>query len=415
MKNKKRAWLIGLTLSALAVGFALGFFARLGLIEPIPLATPAEAIPPPTSSRHSAVVEIAQSVSPAVVTIGVTVASRQLSPLDLLGEGVFAPFDDRFGLRQGRVFEQEVPSVGSGFIVDLQGLLAPGQKPIRESQNTKYVLTNYHVVQDVRRINVTLTDGREYEARLLDADAIVDVALLELINPKNDPVPTVKLGDSADIMVGETAIALGNPFGPLIDDPHPTVTVGVISALNRSFQPEVDQRSGTARVYRNMIQTDASVNPGNSGGPLVNLDGEVIGINTFIISPGGRGSAGVNFATPINRAVAVAREILIYGSVRSIKLDFDVVPINRMIARRYGLKEQRGLFVAKLAPKGPAETCGIRQGDIIVKIEGKDVTAPEDLLGHMYSSTVGERLKFTVSRNGQRFDAEYEIQSADSI
>lgn len=425
MKPSGRSGLLfALILVALLASFGLGAAWRerakrvvslAGSIRGFDVASNLSASPGPQSNRKSVVVDIAQRVSPAVVTIGVTVASRQLTPLDLLSERLFSsPGEDSRSLRFGRTTEQDVPYVGSGFIVSQASVLAPGQKAKVVDAKAVYVLTNYHVVQDVRRINVTLTDGRSYEAKLLDADAVVDVALLQLMNTGNDEIPTVTLGSSSDIMVGETTIALGNPFGPIIDDPHPTVTVGVVSALNRSFQPEMDERSGAPRVYRNMIQTDASVNPGNSGGPLVNLDGEVIGINTFIISPGGRGSSGVNFATPINRAVAVAREILQYGSVRSIRLDFEVYPLSRSIARRYGLKDSKGLLIYKIAPNGPAHAAGLEQADVLLKIEGKDLKEPDDLLGHVYSSTVGEKLKLTVSRDGRVFQTEYQIQAGDS-
>ncbi len=375
---------------------------------PLKLEGSVQASPKPGSARSGVVVDVARKVSPSIVTVGTTMLVRGRSPLDVFGSGVFRSFN------LGPVEEGYFPYVGSGFIVDQKSLLAPGQKAKDGGADTLYVLTNYHVVENAGRIFVTLTDGREFEAKLLDADAVVDVALLQLATKgEKTPIPTIKLGDSDDIMVGESVIALGNPFGPIIEDPHPTVTAGVVSAVNRSFQPEINPQSRSARIYHNMIQTDAAVNPGNSGGPLVNMDGEVIGINTFILSPGGdqgAGSAGVNFSIPINRAVKVAREIIQYGKVRSLYLDFDVGQVTKSLAARYRLKENRGVIVLDITAKGPAEKAGLRRGDIILQVAGRNTDTPDDLLANFYSRTVGEKLTMTVSRDGKRREVEYEIQ-----
>ncbi len=405
---------------ALALVASFGAGLSLGHVRLTPTARPrtpvageAQAAAPAGSVRRSAVVDIAERVSPAVVTIGLTVRRPARSPRDPFG--LFSPLLEEFwGLQgPGRARDEDVPYVGSGFIVAQSSVLGAGQRARIGNPRARYVVTNYHVVQGAREVFVTLTNGDRYAAEFLDADPVVDVALLRIDVPDGREIPTVRLGDSDDIMIGETVVALGNPFGPLIEDPHPTVTVGVVSAVDRSFQLEVDERSRSYRVYRNMIQTDASVNPGNSGGPLVNLDGEVIGINTFIISPGRGGSAGVNFAIPINRAVRVAQEILQYGEIRSIYLDFDVRELGRYrreLLLQYGIQDAQGLLVASLLEtEGPAVRAGLEVGDVIVAIEGRPVTKKEDLFAQFISRTAGEKLRFTVSREGRRLEVEYEI------
>ena len=261
---------------------------------------------------------------------------------------------------------------------------------------------------------MTLSDGREYPAYFLDADGVVDVALLQVELKKGEDAPALKLGDSDGIMVGESVVALGNPFGPLISDPHPTVTVGVVSAVLRSFQLDVDRQTGIPRVYRDMIQTDASVNPGNSGGPLVNFDGEAIGINTFIIAPGGT-SAGVNFAIPINRAMRVAREILEFGQVRETYIDFDTKEVGRInpeLLAGWGVTDKRGLLVWRMDPSGSATAAGIELGDVIVEVDGKIVATSDELIAQIISRTVGESIVLVVSRGGKRFEAKYEIRAS---
>lgn len=382
--------------------------ARTSAAAPAQPSDPPATDAPPArrSARHSVVVDIARDNSPAVVTVGTTRIVARRAPV----YGSFGFFSQRY-LEEG-----DFPYVGSGFIADMHSLLEEGEAPQDGdlSRNRYYVLTNYHVVDEAEKIYITMTDGREFPARLLDADQVVDVALLEIVAEAGAEFETVRLGDSDEIMIGESVVALGNPFGPLIEDPHPTVTVGVISALNRSFQPDVDPRTGAPRVYHDMIQTDAAVNPGNSGGPLLNFDGEVIGVNTFIISPaassGVGGSAGVNFSIPINRARKVAREIIRFGRVRSLYLDFDVVSISPQLVRRYDLPESRGLLVWNIAREGPAAAAGLELGDVIVKVEGREIGSREDLLAVFYSRTVGESLRFTVSRGGGPAEIRYRIE-----
>jgi serine protease Do len=258
--------------------------------EPVRSALPD---PPPSivssddvdATRRNAIVQAVERVSPAVVTISVTQLRR---------ERVVTPFNDPmwqfFFPDLGREFIRKVNSMGSGFIVSEDGL----------------IVTNEHVIRGASEIVVNLPDGRSFTGEIFgEPDAQTDLAIIKI---EGDDLPVAPLGRSDDLMIGEWAIAIGNPFGYLIRDAHPTVTVGVISALNRDF----DASTANDRSYRDMIQTDASINPGNSGGPLVNSEGYVIGVNTFIFSQSG-GSQGIGFAIPVRRVRMIIDDILRYG------------------------------------------------------------------------------------------------------
>lgn len=422
--------------AALCAGLALGLSLRppsprssvalQETIQQMDLATLAEAdiapvrIPAPgtraPSPRESVVVHVAKRVSPAVVTVGKRVDSTRQPTRGIPVRRLLQPYTEETlrTFAEGPPEKKAEPYIGSGILFGAGDLLGGGFNPSKFDPIDRYVVTNYHVIQSEGDVElfVTLADGRVFDVTLLDADAVVDIAVLRVTNPQQEEIPGVTFGDSTDIMIGESVVALGNPFGPVLKDPHPTLTLGVISALGRSFEPKLDASSGRPRAYRGMIQTDASINPGNSGGPLVNFDGEIVGINTFIISDGQGGPNGVNFAIPINRAVLVAREILEYGEVRPIYVDLDVWTVNRYLMRRYGLEIGTGLFVWKMAKSGPAYTAGLRDGDVIVKVEGRPAYRPEDLIGEIYTRTVGEHINLTVAREDRSFETEYIIQQA---
>lgn len=226
-------------------------------------------------SRQNAITNAVRLVEPAVVSVNVikTELVRARSPF---GFGFFDFF--------GYPMQRQVQSIGSGVIYDAKG----------------YIITNAHVVSGATQIKVVLPDKREFDAGIVGIDQIHDIAKLKI---SGNRLPVAKLGDSSDLIIGEWSIALGNPYGFLMNDSKPSVSVGVISALNRSFAPREDRHD-----YKAMIQTDAAVNPGNSGGPLVNINGEVIGINTFIFSENG-GNIGIGFAIPINSVKAILQAI----------------------------------------------------------------------------------------------------------
>ncbi len=224
------------------------------------------------TSRQNAITKAVLEVEPAVVSVNV-IKTELVRARRSLGFGFFDFFD--FAPMQ-----RQVQSIGSGVIYDPDG----------------YLITNAHVVSGATQIKVVLPDKREFDAGIIGIDQIHDIAKLKITGNK---LPYAKLGNSSDLIIGEWSIALGNPYGFLMNDSKPSVSVGVISAINRSFAPRADKQE-----YKRMIQTDAAINPGNSGGPLANINGEVIGINTFIFSENG-GNIGIGFAIPINTVKAI--------------------------------------------------------------------------------------------------------------
>lgn len=281
-------------------------------------------------SRRTAIVEAAQTVSPAVVSITVT-STRAVAAQ--------TPFDFFFLPQSPR----EQQSFGTGFIIRPEGV----------------ILTNQHVVGGADKIIVTLPDGSDAQAQLLGEDPLTDIAVIRV---DRTGLRTVKTGKSTDLMIGEWVVALGNPFAYLLGNVEPTVTAGVISAVNRNILPGRDQ-SG---LYLDMIQTDASINPGNSGGPLANALGEVIGVNSSILSQSG-GSIGLGFAIPIERALRVAEEILRAGAVRRAWVGFEVAGAESL----RDWKSQGGVLVTAVAPGGPAERAGLRRGDVLTRANGR--------------------------------------------
>jgi S1-C subfamily serine protease len=340
----------------------------------------AGAQPPPgrtasrTSQRRTEIVDAAEKVAPAIVSVG---ASRT--------GYVVNPYADFFQRHMVYPYTQKIPYLGSGVIVTPDGL----------------VVTNHHVVDKAEDLFVTLMDGSELKASLVDADPLVDIAILR-VEGKN--LPTVPLGDSDGIMVGEWALAMGNPFGNLIGDPKPTVTVGVVSATGRSFRPGGDM----ARVYNDMIQTDAAINPGNSGGALLNSAGELIGLNTFIMSRSG-GSEGVGFAIPSNRVKGLVDEVLKFKRIRSKLVDFAVQTLDARIAKLVGASAQKGVVVSEMVKQGPAQRAGLQVGDVVVKVDGRPVEDASDFNAHVWTQPVGAKVRCEVDRGGRRLNLEYEI------
>lgn len=303
------------------------------------------------SSRRNAIVRAAEKIEPAVVSLSViqVVRSRNSSPFG-------SDFWDFFFLPPPRR-ERSVLSLGSGVIINPQG----------------YVLTNHHVVEDAKEIRVTLINGDEYPGVLVGSDPVTDLAVVKIYADSAVEFPNAVLGDSDDLIIGEWAIAVGNPFGYLLDDAKPTVTVGVISATNRDIKPE----RGQLAIYRKMIQTDAAINPGNSGGPLVNALGEVIGINTFIFTSS-RGSEGVGFAVPINRAKLVINDILKFGEVVKAWIGLRVQAITPAIARSLELKRTKGLIISAVSENSPASKAGLKAGDIPISVGNMEMNSEAD-------------------------------------
>jgi len=324
-------------------------------------------------SRRTAIVTAAQRVSPAVVSV--SVVTTRIVRADPYGLPFHDEFFDRFF--PPSVYRERVPGLGSGVIVDADGI----------------VLTNSHVIRDAEEVKVNLPDGRHFDARLLGDSPVYDLAVLKI---PPDHLPVAPLGDSDSLVVGEWAIAIGNPFGFLLDDPQPTVTAGVVSATRRDIKAEA---TSTA-MYKNMIQTDAAINPGNSGGALVDADGEVIGINTFIFTNSG-GSIGLGFAIPINLAKKVLSEVRRYGRVRVAWPGMTVQPVTELLARRLGWDGTGGLVVSAVDKGGPADRAGLKPLDRIRRVNGRVTNDVEDAQSGIYGAQVGDRLTLDVERDGR--------------
>jgi len=286
----------------------------------------------------------------------------------------FPSFEDpifrRFFGREFEEFRRTIPQkgTGSGFIINQEG----------------YVLTNEHVVRKADKIKVTLSDGREFTGEVIGSDVTSDMAIVKI---KADHLPTVTLGNSDELRVGEIVIAIGNPYGL-----QQTVTMGVVSAKGRSIPTGVG-----GHIYRNFIQTDTAINPGNSGGPLLNIKGEVVGINTAIIPY----AQGIGFAIPINIAKRNIDDLINLGKVRRSWLGVYIQEVTPEIAEQFDLTEAKGVLVGDVIEDSPAEEAGMERGDIITKVNNKDVNSPEELQDKIRSIEIGERANVKVLRDGK--------------
>jgi S1-C subfamily serine protease len=245
------------------------------------------------------------------------------------------------------------------------------------------IVTNNHVIQGADQIRVTLSDGRDLEAELVGTDPVADIAVLRV---SGERVPVAPVGTSQGLMIGEWAVAIGNPLGNYVGDTQPTVTAGVISAVNRNITPS----SGEEGFYLGMIQTDASINPGNSGGPLVNAAGEVIAINASIISRSG-GSEGLGFAIPIDRALRIVNDLLEYGEIRRAWVGIDTEPVEADVWGR-----TRGVRVSSVASGSPAGRAGLRVGERLLSANGRPLAGPLDFEGILLDLRAGDALVVAV-------------------
>ena len=323
----------------------------------------AQARTPIAESRRTAITEAVAQVAPAVVTVQTETVER--GPVD--------PFDAFTGRAGTRI----LPGLGSGFITRADGI----------------VITNAHVVVGATRISVALPDGTTFPGRLLGADTLNDLAVIK-IEGRN--LPVVKLGNSSDLVVGEWAIAIGNPFGFVLGNSEPSVTAGVISATGRNLAV----RAEGPGIYVDMIQTDASINPGNSGGPLVNAVGEVVGVNSSIYSPSG-GSVGLGFAIPINRVKRVTEDLLAHGTIRRPWVGLKVET-----PAPGGPRGALGASVSSVVTGSPAAQAGLRPGDILVRSRDREIKNAYDWDAELLELRVGERVPVLVRRAGREFRVE---------
>ena len=327
------------------------------------------------NSRRNAITETVQKVSPAIVGINVTEIQQYSSTLSPFFDD---PFFSQFFGNNGNL-SQKVKELGSGFIISPDG----------------YIVTNDHVAGNATEITVTLTNGKEYKAKLVGTDHSTDISLLKIDDIN---LPYVTLGNSDDVLIGEWVIAFGNPFGLFNLNDKPTVTVGVISATGMNLEP-IDNR-----YYLNMLQTDAAINGGNSGGPLVNSIGEVIGMNTIIYTAGGvKGSIGLGFAIPINRVKRVITQLKKSGKVdRNFDIGLKIQAVDQGIANYYKLPVTRGVIVLQVLTNSPAEKAGIKEGDIILQINDYLITDEQTLVGVFQQFSVGETITLKILRNNKK-------------
>jgi serine protease Do len=285
--------------------------------------------------RRNEVVEVVQKVSPAVVFIGTEQEAE--SPF----RGRRSMMEEFFGAPAQRQRQQ---GLGSGVIVDPNGT----------------IVTNDHVIRGASAIHVVLADGRELEAEVIGSDANNDLAVLKVSSKQ--ALPAAKLGTSSDLMIGETVVAIGSPFGL-----SKTVTSGVVSATGRTFKAD-------GRTYNDFIQTDAAINPGNSGGPLLNVDGDVIGINTAIFAS----AQGIGFAIPADKVRRIMDELTRFGKVRPAWVGIEAQDLSPRLARQLGWDRTYGAVVSDVEPGSPAEQAGIRRGDVLAEMGGSRVSDAED-------------------------------------
>ena len=315
-------------------------------------------------SFSNSIADIAEKVGPAVVNIDTVRMVNQNSPF-FSEDPIFRQF---FG-DQFKNYSKTIPQkgTGSGFIISQKG----------------YIITNEHVIHKAEKITVTLSDGREFDGKVIGLDLDSDIAIVKI---ESDDLPIVTLGDSDKLRVGEIVVAIGNPYGL-----QQTVTMGVVSAEGRSIPVE-------EHTYRNFIQTDAAINPGNSGGPLLNTKGEVVGINTAIIPY----AQGIGFAIPINTPKKNIDDLIKLGKVIRPWLGVYIQKLTPEITKQFDLPEDaKGVLVGDVVKDSPAEVAGIKRGDVISKVNNEEVVSPEELQDKIRSIKVGENANIEISRNGK--------------
>jgi serine protease Do len=326
-------------------------------------------------TRQTAITRAIESVEPAVASISVVQLRDVYTPFSRGRD----PFFDFFFPERTR--KREVRSSGSGVVISPDG----------------YVLTNFHVIENASEVMVSLPGGEEFEAEIVGTDFITDLALLKL---SGRDFPYAVLGDSDDLIIGEWAIAIGNPFGLFDISKQPTATAGIISAMDMDFGFQ------SGKIYKDMIQTDAAINRGNSGGPLVNSLGEVIGINTFIYTASQftEGSIGIGFAIPINLAKDIAEELKLSGKVdRSFSTGLSVERLTEEVAEYLDVPLSQGVIVVEIEKGSNAQKAGVAIGDIISAVNDQNIKTSRDILKIIKDSDLrsGNKIKLKIYRDGK--------------
>jgi len=337
------------------------------------------------NTRQNAITRAVSHASDAVVGINITetkrVVYRNSNPF--ANDEFFGRFFRRYRSAP-RIREYEVKGLGTGFIISPDG----------------YILTNHHVAGSASKVVITLTDGTEHQAEIIGTDFTTDVALLKI---EAKDLPYLKLADSDNLIIGEWVIALGNPFGLFDKNAKPTVTVGVVSNKGVDF---VQEDNNEYRVYKDMIQTDAAISSGNSGGPLINALGEVIGMNTIIYSTAtdgkGAGSIGIGFSIPINRVRDIVKKLIDNKTLnRNFYTGLDVKLLDKKLQAYLKLDIDRGLIVYSILKNSPAFLSGLEPGDLILSINDRKIIDQEDYIIAIYDNFVGDKINFRILRNGK--------------
>ena len=378
--NSKR--LIG-AFALIIVGIVFGalLVSGFGLVRPsmadIKLGTsnPPVTLDADATSFSKAFIEVAQKVTPQIVKIEVISEMKDNPHQNLF----FFPFKD---------FPQipkEEQGTGSGIIISPDG----------------YILTNNHVVENAEKVKVTLYDKTTYEAKVIGTDPLTDLAVIK-INAKN--LPAAYLGDSDALKVGQWVMAIGNPLSLTS-----TVTAGIVSAKGRTQLGLIKDRYGV----EDFIQTDAAINPGNSGGALVDLSGAVVGINSAIATQGTGTYIGYGFAIPINMAKAVAKDLIAHGKVTRGYIGIEISGVDDALAKSIGLDKPEGIMVQSLVEGGAAKSAGIKEGDVILKVDGKTVNQPSDLQSYIAGKSAGTVVDLTIFRDGKEIDRKVTLKARD--
>ncbi|RKS84723.1 serine protease DegQ [Orbus hercynius] len=368
MKSKFNSPKQCLTLLALTIGLSIGTVAQADLKLPFFNPTPEEKV-----QQLPSLAPMLEQVLPSVVSISVEGTAE-------VKNNIPEEFRRFFGYpeNQSRTFTGQ----GSGVIID---------------SNKGYVVTNNHVIDNANKITIQLNDGRELNAKLIGKDPQTDIALLQIENAKN--LTAIPLADSDKLRVGDYAIAIGNPFGI-----GQTVTSGIISALGRSGL--------TMNGFENFIQTDASINRGNSGGALVNLNGELVGINTAIIAPGG-GNIGIGFAIPSNMVKSLTDQLTEFGQVKRGVLGIKGNELTSDIAKAFDLNIQKGAFVSEVLDDSAAKDAGIKAGDVIISMNNKPIESFAELRAKIATAGAGREVKLGLIRDGKQTTANVKLKASE--
>ncbi len=382
--NKTKYLLIAVTFIAVLVsGFIFGHFVfknETNELQANQLTSRKSANQNVTDSRENAITRTVGEVSKAVVGISVTEVREYRDPF---GDDPF--FRQFFG---DRSYKQEVQGLGSGFLISDDG----------------YIITNDHVIRNATKVVVSMTNGDHLEAEIIGKDSYSDIALLKI---NKSGLPFIKLGNSNDVLIGEWVVALGNPFGLFEVNQKPTVTVGVVSSTGMKLN------SNENRFYRNMIQTDAAINSGNSGGPLVNSIGEVIGMNTLIYTGNSMigGNIGLGFAIPMNKVKAIVDKLKKDGKIeRNYDIGLRLQTVDKNIAHYFKLTNVQGAIVVNVDKGSVADKEGLKPEDIILSVNGEKIGSDSDFWGIITDVNLGEKIKLKILRAGTELEKEFELK-----